>query len=219
NEGWGKMLVNSDGSTAGGYGDCYVRSYYRADLERNQIEQIRYRIEPERVRIYQLLPRLFGNINERRKENGTLAENGVGRFADLNDVALASIREMGFTHLWLTGVLQQITATDYSEIGEPADDPDLLKGLAGSPYAIKDYFDVCPDYADDPANRLNEFRAVLQRAHGHDLKVIIDFVPNHVARSYASDVRPDLDFGKKGQGGAGDDRSQFFLRDNNFFYL
>src|SRR4029453_13411786 len=195
NEGWGKMLVNSDGSTAGGYGDCYVRSYYRADLERNQIEQIRYRIEPERVRIYQLLPRLFGNINERRKENGTLAENGVGRFADLNDVALASIREMGFTHLWLTGVLQQITATDYSEIGEPADDPDLLKGLAGSPYAIKDYFDVCPDYPQNPADRLKEFELLLKRLHRHGLKGIIDFVPNHVARSTDSCVKPESNFG------------------------
>ena len=87
----------------------------------------------DRIRIYQLLPRLFGNINETRRCNGTLAENGVGKFADINDAALSSLRAMGFTHLWLTGVLRQATATDYSAIGLPADDPDLLKGLAGQP--------------------------------------------------------------------------------------
>src|SRR5438309_9405594 len=113
---------------------------------------------PARVRIYQLFVRLFGNTNETRKVNGTLAQNGVGKFADINDAATTAIRQMGFTHVWLTGVLQQATATHYSEFGQPADDTDLLKGLAGSPYAIKDYFDVCPDYAVDPADRLMEFR-------------------------------------------------------------
>src|SRR5580692_6799328 len=101
----------------------------------------------QRMRIYQLFVRLFGNTNETRKPNGTLAENGVGKFDDVNDAALAGIRELGCTHVWLTGVLRQITAMDYSAIGLPADEADLLKGLAGSPYAIKDCFDVCPDYA------------------------------------------------------------------------
>ena len=145
----------------------------------------------QRVRIYQLLPRLFGNGNETRKPNGTLAENGVGKFADINDAALASLRAMGFTHIWLTGVLRQATSTDYAGIGLPADDPDLLKGLAGSPYAIKDCFDVCPDYAERPAERLAEFRALLARVHAAGLRAIIDFVPNHVARSYRSTVQPD----------------------------
>ncbi len=166
-----------------------------------------------RVRIYQLLPRLFSNINETRKPNGTLAENGVGKFAEINDAALASLRAMGFTHIWLTGVLRQATSTDYAAIGLPADDPDLLKGLAGSPYAIKDCFDVCPDYAMQPAQRLAEFQALLARIHAAKLKAIIDFVPNHVARSYRSTVQPDADFGAK------DDRQKFFAAQNNFFYL
>jgi glycosidase len=166
-----------------------------------------------RVCIYQLFLRLFGNTNETRKSNGTLAENGVGKFADLNSAALGSLKEMGFTHVWLTGVFQQATSTDYPEIGALADDPDLLKGLAGSPYAIKDYFDVCPDYAERPAERLAEFRALIARMHDAELGVILDFVPNHVARSYHSDVRPDLDFG------ALDDRAKFFDPKNNFFYL
>ena len=167
----------------------------------------------QRVRIYQLLPRLFGNVNETRKPNGTLAENGTGKFADINEAALASLRAMGFTHLWLTGVLRQATSTDYSAIGLPADDPDLLKGLAGSPYAIKDCFDVCPDYAVQPAERLAEFRALLARVHAAGLKAIIDCVANHVARSYRSTVQPDADFGAR------DDRRKFFDPQNNFFYL
>ncbi len=176
--------------------------------------------DQERVRIYQLFVRLFGNTNETRKRNGTLAENGVGRFADINDAALGSIRAMGFTHIWLTGVLQQATATDYSEFDQPADDSDLLKGLAGSPYAIKDYFDVCPDYAEKPAERLKEFGELIGRIHAHGLRAIIDLVPNHVARSYDSCVKPDCNFGTCGGGaGAGDDTTKFFDPHNNFFYL
>jgi len=167
----------------------------------------------ERVRIYQLFVRLFSNTNETRKPNGTLVENGVGKFNEINDAALASLREMGFTHIWLTGVLQQATGTDYSDIGQPADDPNLLKGVAGSPYAIKDYFDVCPDYAQQPEHRLDEFKALLDRVHRHGMKALIDLVPNHVARCYGSDVKPDLDLGCK------DDPSKFFDPRNNFFYL
>ena len=170
-------------------------------------------VHAERPVIYQLFVRHFGNTNETRKPNGTLAENGVGKFADINDAALDSLRDFGITHVWLTGVLQQATRTDYAAIGQPADDPDICKGRAGSPYAIKDCFDVCPDYALDPAKRIDEFKALVRRCHAHGLKVLIDFVPNHVSRAYASEVRPDLSFG------AQDDRAKFFATDNNFFYL
>jgi glycosidase len=168
---------------------------------------------PERIRIYQLFPRLFGNTNETRRNNGTVEENGVGKFADINDAALSALRAMGFTHLWLAGILRQATSTNYGKIGLPPDDPDLLKGLAGSPYAITDYFDVCPDYALDPAQRLAEFLELLRRVHHHGFRVLIDFVANHVARSYYSRVRPDSNFGTL------DDRSRFFDPRNNFFYL
>jgi glycosidase len=161
--------------------------------------------------IYQLMVRTFGNTNETRKFNGTLAENGCGKFNDINDTALASLKQMGFTHIWLTGVLEQASGTAYPN--RPADPPDILKGIAGSPYAIKDYFDVCPDYALDPDKRLVEFKACVDRCHAHGLRVIIDFVPNHVARSYQSDVRPGLSFG------AGDKHDVFFDRDNHFYYL
>lgn len=167
--------------------------------------------ESPRPVIYQLMVRTFGNTNETRKTNGTLAENGCGKFVDITPAALDSIKRIGFTHIWLTGVLEQASGTAYP--GRPADDPDILKGIAGSPYAIKDYFDVCPDYAVNPAKRLDEFKDLLERCKTAGFKVIIDFVPNHVARSYASDVRPDLSFGK------GDDHLVFFARDNYFYYL
>ncbi|MDP8223817.1 MAG: alpha-amylase family glycosyl hydrolase [Candidatus Lernaella stagnicola] len=169
----------------------------------------------QRVVIYQLVPRLFSNINENREWDGDLAANGVGKFEHIDEVALTAIKELGATHIWLTGVLQQATNTDYSHLDppQPADDPDVLKGKAGSFYAIKDYFDICPDYALDPQNRVAEFEALVQRIHDAEMKVIIDFVPNHVARTYDSDVRPDLNFGD------GDDTSLFFHPQNNFFYL
>jgi glycosidase len=167
--------------------------------------------EPVRPVIYQLFVRTFGNTNETRQPDGSIAENGCGKFADINAVALGSLSRMGFTHLWLTGVIEQASGTAYP--GRPADDPDLLKGVAGSPYAIRDYFDVSPDYAVKPENRLAEFKELLDRCRKAGLGVLIDFVPNHVARSYDSDVRPDLSFGKS------DRTDQFFSRENHFYYL
>ncbi|MEY2508528.1 MAG: hypothetical protein QOH01_2857 [Verrucomicrobiota bacterium] len=218
NDGWGWFWGCSDRTAESGTGDKYIPHHHELRLEPDGVVAVSPPTK-ERVRIYQLFVRLFGNTNETRTKNGTLVENGVGKFADINDAALASIRAIGFTHIWLTGVLQQATATDYSEFGRPADDTDLLKGLAGSPYAIKDYFDVCPDYAMNPAERLTEFRQLVERLHAHGFKAIIDLVPNHVARSYGSGVKPDCNFGTCGCAGAGDDTTTFFHPHNNFFYL
>jgi len=216
NDGMGRLYGGIGPTTLAGLHERTLRHYLRvAKGKEGTTFRLTGRTDPAaaKMKIYQLLPRLFGNANETRKPNGTLAENGSGKFSDLSDEALAEIKAMGFTHLWLTGVLQQATATDYSAIGEPADDPDLLKGMAGSPYAIKDYFDLCPDYADDPARRLEEFKALLGRIHAQGMRVLIDFVPNHVARSHQSTINPALSFG------ASDDRTKFFDPQNNFFYL
>lgn len=209
--GWGAIRSSIDPAGPGGVGDIVFRRYLKVAGDGSL--QFASRGGMQRPRIYQMLPRLFGNTNDTRKPNGFIQENGCGKFADLNTTALTSLKAMGFTHIWLTGVLQQATATDYSEIGEPADDPDLLKGLAGSPYAIKDYFDVCPDYAHKPADRLQEFQDTIVRIHEAGMKVLIDFVPNHVARSYRSNIRPDLSFG------ADDKKDYYFHPDNNFFWL
>src|SRR6195952_5604642 len=139
--------------------------------------------------IYQLLPRLFGNTNTNNKFYGSIEENGVGKLNDITDIALTEIKTMGFSHVWYTGIIEHATMTDYSQYGIKADDPDVVKGRAGSPYAIKDYYDIDPDLAVDINNRIGEFKALVSRTHANGLKVLIDFVPNHVARTYFSDAK------------------------------
>ncbi len=165
--------------------------------------------------IYQMMTRLFGNVKTLNKPYGTLEENGCGKFEDISDKALAGIKELGVTHVWYTGVLEHAVLTDYTEFGIPLDDADVVKGRAGSPYAIKDYYDVDPDLAVDVKNRMMEFERLIARTHGQDLKVIIDFVPNHVARSYHSDAKPE----DENDLGQSDDKSKAFLANNNFYYL
>lgn len=169
----------------------------------------------EKIFIYQVLPRLFGNNKNVNKENGTLDENGVGKFSDFDNKALKEIKKMGFTHIWYTGVLEHASKTDYSEFGITKDNTDVIKGNAGSPYAIKDYYDVTPDLADTVENRIQEFEALIERTHKNGMKVIIDFVPNHVARQYKSDAKPK----KVKDLGADDNVDLAFDPDNNFYYL
>src|ERR1700750_932269 len=151
-----------------------------------------------KLTIYQLLPRLFGNTNQTNKFYGSIEENGVGKFNDINDKALQEIKKMGFTHVWYPGVIEHATMTDYSAYGIKSDDPDVVKGRAGSPYAIKDYYDIDPDLAVDVRNRMAEYEALIARTHHNGLNVIMDLVPNHVARTYASDAKPAgiRDFGQ-----------------------
>jgi glycosidase len=165
--------------------------------------------------IYQLLPRLFGNTQTLNKTNGSIEENGVGKLNDINDKALQEIKSMGFTHIWYTGVIEHATMTDYTAFGIQNDDPDIVKGRAGSPYAIKDYYDIAPDIAVDVNNRIGEYEALILRTHNNGLKVLMDLVPNHVARTYASNTKPAgvRDFGQD------DDTSKAFDAGNDFYYI
>ncbi|MBT8094716.1 MAG: DUF5110 domain-containing protein [Gammaproteobacteria bacterium] len=172
--------------------------------------------EPEgKPVVYQVWTRLFGNKVTTNKPWGTIEENGVGKFADFTHEALRGIRELGVSHIWYTGVPHHAVVRDYTEYGISNDDPDVVKGRAGSPYAVKDYYNVNPDLAVDPARRLEEFEALVERTHANGMKVIIDVVPNHVARRYESISRPEgvEDFG------ANDDTSVAWARDNNFYYV
>ena len=166
----------------------------------------------DKIIIYQVLPRLYGNRNENRIEWGTIADNGVGKMADFNAAPLNGIKAMGVSHLWFTGVIRHATQTSYN--GIPQQNPSIVKGRAGSPYAICDYYDIDPDLAVDVSERMTEFEALVKRTHEAGLKVIIDFVPNHVARQYLSIAKPqgisDL--------GADDRCCDGFNPQNNFYY-
>lgn len=159
--------------------------------------------------------RLFGNTNTTNTINGSLAENGSGTFSTINHAALKSLKTFGVTHLWFTGVIKHATQTDHSAFGIRPNDPAIVKGRAGSPYAVTDYYDVDPDLADDIPNRMAEFDALVERTHDAGLQAIIDFIPNHVARQYQSDAKPDgvVDLGQN------DDVSVRFSAKNNFYYL
>ena len=169
----------------------------------------------EKITIYQVLPRLYGNAAANNIPSGSIHENGCGKLNDFTPEALKRIKDFGFTHIWYTGVLEHATQTDYTTYGIAKDHPAVVKGKAGSPYAIKDYYDICPDLASAPEKRMKEFEALVRRTHKAGLKMLIDFVPNHVARSYHSDAKParvkDL--------GEGDDMAKGFSPQNNFYYL
>lgn len=168
-----------------------------------------------RIIIYQLLPRLFGNSTETCVANGTIQQNGCGKFNDITPKALRAIRSLGATHVWYTGVIEHTTRTSYAQYGIATDHPATVKGEAGSPYAIKDYYDIDPDLAVNVSKRREEFRALVERTHKAGLKVIMDFIPNHVARNYNSDNTPAGTF----PFGAFDDKETFFAGHNNFYYL
>jgi len=165
--------------------------------------------------VYQVFTRLFGNKNTTNKPWGTIEENGVGKFNDFSDKALKEIKDLGVTHIWYTGVPHHALVRDYTAIGISNDDPEVVKGRAGSPYAVKDYYNVNPDLAVDPSKRLEEFEALIARTHKNGLKAMIDIVPNHIARKYEGKNNPKgvRDFG------ADDDTSVEYARNNNFYYL
>lgn len=168
----------------------------------------------EKTVVYQVFTRLFGNTNTTNKPWGTIKENGVGKFNDFTDKALKEIKDLGVTHIWYTGVPHHDVITDYTEFGISNDDPDVVKGRAGSPYAVKDYYNVNPDLAVNVENRLEEFKDLVDRTHKAGMKVIIDIVPNHVARNYKGLTNPEgvEDFG------ASDDKSVTYHVNNNFYY-
>lgn len=194
---------------------CAVLAVAHSCVEKTKTIENDTMAKDKKIVVYQVFTRLFGNTNTTNQPWGTIDENGVGKFADFTDKALKEIKELGITHIWYTGVPHHAVINDYTAIGISNDDPDVVKGRAGSPYAVKDYYNVNPDLAIDPKNRLEEFKALIQRTHLQGMKVIIDIVPNHVARAYKGLTNPKgvSDFG------ANDDTSLAFHKDNNFYYI
>lgn len=168
----------------------------------------------DKIVLYQVFTRTFGNKNLTREENGSYAENGAGKMNDIDAQVLRQVRRLGITHVWYTGIIRHATTTDYSRYDIPKQHPAVVKGKAGSPYAIADYYDVDPDLAVDVPQRMEEFRSLVSRTHAEGLKVVVDFVPNHVAREYKSVNKPSgvLDLGEE------DDVRCHFCAQNNFYY-
>ncbi len=164
----------------------------------------------QKMIVYQMMVRLFSNKNQTNACYGSIQQNGVGKFNDINDSALDALKKLGVNHVWYTGVIAHATMTDYAAFGIQPDDPDIVKGRAGSPYAIRDYYDVDPDLAVNVNERMTEFESLVARTHQHELKVLIDFVPNHVARTYHS---------KTNTFGANDDTTKAFSASNDFYYI
>jgi len=185
------------------------------ETNKNEEKKVIQEKDKKKAVVYQVFTRLFGNTNTTNKPWGTIEENGVGKFNDFTDKALSEIKDLGITHIWYAGVPHHNVIRDYTAYGISNDDPDVVKGRAGSPYAVKDYYTVNPDLAENVSNRLQEFEALIARSHKAKLKVIIDIVPNHVARNYQSLTNPEgtKDFG------ATDDTSVAYAVDNNFYYV
>lgn len=169
----------------------------------------------EKLIIYQAFPRILTNSNPECKPWGSLEQNGSGHLKDIDSTLIRSIKELGVNCIWLTGIIEHATKTSFEEYGIPADNPNVVKGVAGSAYAIKDYYDVAPAIASDVAGRMKEFTDTVKRIHDEEMKLLIDFVPNHTARVYHSDAAPEgvKDFG------CDDDLTKFFDRDNNYYYI
>jgi len=184
--------------------------------KKTRIEQtMKKGVKAHKKVVYQVFTRLFGNTNTTNKPWGTIEDNGVGKFNDFTGKSLKEIKDLGVTHIWYTGVPHHDVIRDYTEFGISNDDPDVVKGRAGSPYAVKDYYNVNPDLAENPTKRLDEFKALIERTHKVGLKLIIDIVPNHVARNYQGLTNPEgiEDFG------ANDDTTVVYDVNNSFYYV
>jgi len=166
-----------------------------------------------KIIVYQAFVRHSAKNRGKNIPNGTLKENLCGKFNVFNTKALKRIKDLGITHIWYTGIIEHASQTAYEQHNIKADSSDIVKGIGGSPYAVRDYYDVDADLSENVAKRMSEFENLVQRTHLSDLKVIIDFVPNHVARNYHSDIKPDADFGKN------DDKNVNFSPQNNFYYF
>jgi glycosidase len=127
---------------------------------------------------------------------------GRGKVTDISDEILKKLALFGIDYLWLTGVMEAASSDVLDE--------DIIKGDAGSYYAIYDSWDVSPQIGT-----MNEFEDLVKRAHSHGLRILIDLVPNHTARDHRTDVlcKSKMDFGDQ------DRQDTFFDVNNNYYYV
>ena len=87
--------------------------------------------------------------------------------------ALDRLRDLGVTVLWLMPI---------HPIGQ-----EKRQGTFGSPYSIRDYYAVNPDYGTD-----DDLRRLVREAHARGLRVILDLVANHTAWDSVMMKTPEL---------------------------
>lgn len=189
-----------------------MRENARVSTRKNPTESKTKEIRPV---IYQLFPRVFANVNSNLLNNGRISTNGCGKLNNINSSILKEIARLGVTHIWYTGIIEHAHETDYTLYGIARHNRHIIKGRAGSPYAITDYYDIDPDLAENVPERMSEFDSLVTRTKKAGMGVIIDFVPNHLGRQYASDSAP----GNIEDFGMNDDTDKFFSPRNNFYYI
>ena len=91
-------------------------------------------------------------------------ERAYSQKGDFNSITadLDRLKDLGITVLWLMPV---------NPIGQVK-----KKGSVGSPYAVRDYYGVNPDYGTP-----DDLKRLIAEAHKRGLKVILDVVINHTA--------------------------------------
>jgi glycosidase len=137
--------------------------------------------------LYQVNTRIV--LFERGKE--------LGRPAILDDITdqwLDAVVKLGFQWVWFLGVWQmspvgRAVSLSRTDLQKAYSDglPDVTKeDVAGSPYSIKSYV-VTEDFGGDEA-----LARLRQRLHQRNLKLLLDFVPNHISIDHPwTDNHPD----------------------------
>src|SRR5438874_1699139 len=106
--------------------------------------------------IYQIFPRAFS-------AEGNF--NGVTKQLD-------RLKELGVTILWLMPI---------HPIGQ-----EKKKGTIGSPYAVRDYYGINPDYGTK-----EDLKKLIAESHRRGMKVIVDIVANHTSWDSVLMKHPD----------------------------
>lgn len=165
--------------------------------------------------IYQLMVRHWGGQSYEPASLAIEKRRPIGSFEAIDDIAISYLKSLSIDTVWLTGVICHATRSQCSIGDETIGGDVVVKGDAGSPYAITDYYAIHPFLSHDESQAEAQFDALVSRLKAAGLKVIIDFVPNHVSRHYHGINTPP---GER-RLGQGDDVSIEFRPNNHFYYL
>lgn len=144
------VMVIDHGGPGGIYKPVAIVEYSEiADLLKSEFYYKSARKSEDWVKdaiIYEIFPRAYS-------KEGTLKEI---------EKDIPRLKELGVNVIWLMPI---------HPIGEIK-----RKGKYGSPYSIKDYYAINPEYGTP-----DDFKSLVKTAHKNDIKVIIDLVINHTS--------------------------------------